>query len=451
MSERSAPLRLPLEPAADEDAFVRFFRQSAPYIRAHTGRTFVVVFGGEALLSQGFGALVNDVGLLHALGVRLVLVAGSRPQIDRRLARGGIETRIVDGLRVTDRHALEVAMEAAGANRVQLERHLTMGLPGTPMAGARVRVAAGNFVTARPYGVVEGVDYGYTGRVRRVDVEAIEARLDAGQIVTLTPIGYSVTGEAFNLSTPELAADTAIALGADKLVSLVEGRGVVDAKGRVPAELDLPGAEAMLATKRRFAVDVRQHLEAALAAVQGGVRRAHLVRRKDPGALLRELYTRDGIGTMIVAERTDDVRPARPRDVPSLLQLLEPLAEQGLLVHRPRELLETDIERFHLSERDGLVVACAALYTYVEERMGELACLAVHAAHRRCGRGEAMLEAFERTARERGIETLFVLTTQGSHWFLERGFVPGAPKDLPGTRPRYDRKRASKVLLKHLE
>ena len=196
---------------------------------------------------------------------------------------------------------------------------------------------------------------------------------------------------------------------------------------------------------------MRQHLAAALAAVRGGVRRAHLVRRKDPGALLRELYSRDGIGTMIVAERTDDVRPARPRDVPSLLQLLEPLAEQGLLVHRPRELLETDIERFQLSERDGLVVACAALYAFPEERMGELACLAVHSAHRRSGRGEAMLEGIERTARERGLETLFVLTTQGSHWFLERGFVAGGPKDLPAARPRYDRKRASKVLLKHLE
>ncbi|MEM1413247.1 MAG: amino-acid N-acetyltransferase [Myxococcota bacterium] len=436
--------------ARDDDAFVGFFRQSAPYIRAHGGRTMVIVFGGEALLSQGFRELVHDVGLLHALGVRLVLVAGSRPQIDRRLQARDVETRIVEGIRVTDRRALEVAKEAAGANRVELERHLTTGLPGTPMAGARVRVAAGNFVTARPYGVVDGVDYGYTGRVRRIDAEAIEARLDAGQIVTLTPLGYSITGEAFNLSTPELAADTAIALGAEKLICLVEGKGVVDAKGRTPSELDIGGVEALLASKRRFAVDVRQHLAAALEAVRGGVPRAHLVRRKHPGALLRELYTRDGIGTMVVAERTEDVRPARPRDVPSLLQLLEPMAEQGLLVHRPRELLETDIDRFELSERDGLVVACAALYEYPDEAMGELACLAVHDAHRRSGRGEVMLAAIERRARSRGLRTLFVLTTQGTHWFMERGFVAGAPKDLPAGRGAYDRKRASKVLLKAL-
>ncbi|HJL25168.1 MAG TPA: amino-acid N-acetyltransferase, partial [Polyangiaceae bacterium LLY-WYZ-15_(1-7)] len=266
--------------------FVDWFRLSAPYIRAHRDRTFVIVFGGEVFQSNGLRDLVYDVALLHGLGVRVVLVAGSRPQIEKRIRERGGASRVERGVRITDRDALAAAKEAAGTNRVELERLLSMGLPNSPMAGARVRVAAGNFVTARPYGVVDGVDYAHTGRVRRVDAEAIGQRLDEGAIVILTPLGYSVTGEAFNLGTPELAAETAVALGADKLVALVEGKGVLDGKGGIHTELSLPEAEALVASKRRFAQDVRQHLEAATRAVRGGVRRAHLVGRREEGALL---------------------------------------------------------------------------------------------------------------------------------------------------------------------
>ena len=430
--------------------FVDWFRLSAPYIRAHRDRTFVIVFGGEVFQSNGLRDLVYDVALLHGLGVRVVLVAGSRPQIEKRIRERGGASRVERGVRITDRDALAAAKEAAGTNRVELERLLSMGLPNSPMAGARVRVAAGNFVTARPYGVVDGVDYAHTGRVRRVDAEAIGQRLDEGAIVILTPLGYSVTGEAFNLGTPELAAETAVALGADKLVALVEGKGVLDGKGGIHTELSLPEAEALVASKRRFAQDVRQHLEAATRAVRGGVRRAHLVGRREEGALLRELYTRDGIGTLITSELYEGVRPARLRDVPSLMAILEPLERAGVLVHRPQQVLEEDVDRFVVAERDGLVLGCAALYTFEGEAMGELACLAVSDRFREAGRGERLLHAIERRARDEGLTHLFVLTTQGSHWFIERGFAPARPKDLPAGRKRYDRRRKSKVLVKRL-
>ncbi|MBO6933615.1 MAG: amino-acid N-acetyltransferase [Deltaproteobacteria bacterium] len=430
-----------------ESPFLEDFRLAAPYIRAHRGKTFVVVFGGEAMRSRKLPELVQDVVLLHSLGVRLVLVAGSRPQIERRIAERGGESRYHDGLRITDADALAAAKEAAGVNRVELERLLTVSLPGSPMAGARVRVAAGNFVTARPCGVLDGVDFQSTGRVRRVDAEAIRQRLDDDAIVILTPLGYSLTGEAFNLSTPELAAETAVALGAEKVIALAEAKTWTEGGERIGA-LTLAELDARLGGKRRITADLRLHLEAAALAIRGGVRRAHVLPRKADGALVRELFTREGIGTLISREPYEDVRRALPRDVPALLQLLEPLADQGVLVHRPREVLENDIERFRVLERDGLILACAAIYPYPTDGTAELACLAVSSEHRSNGRGEAMLGAIEREAKELGLASLFVLTTQSHHFFRQHGFVPAPPSALPATRPPYDRKRRSKVLTK---
>ena len=429
--------------------FLRDFRLAAPYIRAHRGKTFVIVFGGEAMRSRKLPELVEDVVLLHSLGVRLVLVAGSRPQIERRIADRGGESAYHGGLRITDAAALAAAKEAAGVNRVELERLLTVSLPGSPMAGARIRVAAGNFVTARPCGVLGGVDLQHTGRVRRVDAEAIRQRLDQDAIVILTPLGYSLTGEAFNLSTPELAAHTAAALGAEKLLALAEA-GPWKAGGKRVGELTLAELEARLRSNRPLANDLRLHLEAAAHAVRDGVVRAHVLPRKADGALLRELFTREGIGTLVSREPYEEVRAARPRDVPALLRLLAPLESRGVLVHRPREVLENDVERFRVLERDGLLLACAAFYPYDGDSTAELACLAVDERHQQAGRGAAMLEALEREAKDRGLTSLFVLTTQSDHFFRAHGFQPAAASRLPASRPPYDRRRKSKVLFKAL-
>lgn len=417
--------------------FVRWFRQSAPYIRSLRGKTVVLVFGGELFASEGLDDLVADVALLHTLGVRVVVVAGSRPQIDARLSERGVEPRFHHGLRVTDAAALTAVKEAAGANRVELEQRFSMGLPGTAMAQARVRVAAGNFVVARPHGVIDGVDFQFTGRVRRIDSQAIAARLDEGAVVVLTPVGYSVTGETFNLSTLELAAETAMALKADKLVALVEG-----VTGPIGGELDSDAAEAQLASATG---DWKHHLEQAVCAVRGGVARAHLLDRNADGSLLRELYTRDGVGLMVTDELYEGVRPATIRDVPTMMQILGPLEAAGKLVHRPREVLENDIEKFFVVERDGLVMGCAALYQY--GTVGELACLAVDDTHQQRGRGEVLLRAVERAAREQNLTTLFVLTTQSVHWFQERGFEPCEANELPREA---DPVRNSKVLKKPL-
>ena len=433
------------------DPFVQHFRASAPYIHAHRGRTFVIVFGGEAFESRDFRTLLYDVALLHSLGVRLVLVAGARPQIDAALARRGEEPKYAGDLRITDDVALQCVKEAVGTNRVELEAMLSMGLPNSPMSGARLRVATGNFVIAQPIGVVDGVDYQHTGKPRRIDAEAIQQRLDDGAIVVLTPIGYSATGEAFNISSHEVAAATATAVGADKLIGMLEGHGVQDAEGHVPTQLTPREADQLLRSGHDFGHDVERQLVAAIEACQGGVPRAHLVSRQHDGALLRELFTRDGMGTMVTSETFEGVRTAHQGDIGGILTLIDPLEEQGILVRRSREMLENDIDRFTVIERDGMVVACAALYAYPDERIAEIACLVVHPDYRTSGRGDQLLHYLERECAAHGLESLFVLTTQTAHWFRERGFDTCEIDELPAERRvHYDQGRRSKVLLKPL-
>jgi amino-acid N-acetyltransferase len=431
--------------------FVEFFRLCAPYIHAHRGRTFVLMFGGEAVIDGDFRHLIHDIALMHSLGVRLVLVHGSKPQIDRRLRERGITARFHNGVRVTDAQTMRCVEDAVGNTRMRIEGLLSMGLPSSPMAHARIRVASGNFVVARPLGVRDGIDFQFTGGVRRIDVEGIKNRLDSGSIVLLSPLGYSPAGDAYNLSSHELAASAAVALGADKLILLVEGRGVVDRRGRVIAQLGPAEAEELANSGKHLHADTIKHLAAAARACREGVRRVHLVERRVDGAVLQELFTREGRGTLVTADRYEDLRPARLDDIAGLLELLQPLEEAGVLVRRSRETLEHEIDRFSVVERDGMIIGCAALEAFPAEKVGELYCLAVHPRYRKAGRGEGIVEAICDRARAMGLERIFVLTTQTSDWFRERGFVPESVRALPAARrARYDRSRRSKVLFRQL-
>jgi amino-acid N-acetyltransferase len=433
------------------DAFVDWMRQATPYIHAHRGRTFVIAFAGEALLDPGFDALVHDIALLHGLGVRLVLVHGARPQIESRLAGRGLAMRYVDGLRVTDEAALGCVKEAAGVARVEIEALLSMGLADSPMAGVRIPVASGNFVTAKPIGVLGGVDFQHTGVVRRVDREALRRRLDDGAVALMPPIGYSPTGEVFNLSAADVARSAAVALQADKLIFLCEGPALLDHAGRLVSNVLSGDVPSLIAARRDLPEELAQALEAAAEACIHGVGRVHLIDRRRDGALLRELYTRDGSGTLVTGQPYESLRPARIEDIPGIRDLLRPLEQQGVLVVRPRERLETEIARFRLMERDGLVIGCAALYPYPEQSMGELACLVVHPHYRNGRRGDTLLAHIEELARAQGLGALFVLTTQTAHWFLERGFVQAGPEDLPIARQAlYNWQRNSLVFLKRI-
>jgi amino-acid N-acetyltransferase len=434
-----------------QEAFVDWFRQASPYIHAHRGRTFVVSFGGEAVADTAFPNLVHDLAILHGLGIRLVLVHGARPQIEERLKLRGAQIRYIAGLRVTDDPALACVKEAAGAVRVEVEALFSMGLTNSPMANARLRVTSGNFVTARPVGVREGVDYLHTGEVRRVDAEAIRGDLDAGMIVLVPPLGYSPTGEVFNLHAADVAGAVASAIGADKLIALVEGKGLTDRRGRPIANLTPREVDALLAKSKALAEDLAQQLANGAACCRAGVKRVHVLGRALDGVLLRELFTREGAGTLIAGEPAEETRAATIDDVGGILELIRPLEESGALVRRSRELLETEIGRFTVVQREGMVIACAALYPYPAERMAELACVAVHPDYRGDGRGDALLAHMERLAAAHGIDRLFVLTTQTAHWFLERGFAPAALPQLPAQkREFYNWRRNSKVFVKAL-
>lgn len=442
---------------ATSDPFLDWFRHCTPYIHAHRGRTFVIAVGGEALDDTRLPELVHDIALLHGLGIRLVIVHGARPQIERRLAERGAALQVVNGLRVTDDAALACVKEAAGTARVEIEALLSLGLANSPMAGVRIPVASGNFVFARPLGVLDGIDYKHTGTVRRIDRASLQQRLDDGAVALMPPIGYSPTGEIFNLSAADVARAAAVALEADKLIFLVEGVGLLDleSEGRQPAQVrsHLLGSEvtSLLAQDSNLSEDLAQALRAGAMACERGVARVHLVGRADPSALLRELFTRDGAGTLITGEPYERLRRAQSRDIPGIRSLLEPMEQAGILIARSAEDLELMIDRFQVTELDGTIIACASLVEFSDPAVGELACVAVHPTYRAEGRGDRLLAHLEALARARGLERLFVLTTQTAHWFRERGFLPGGIDDLPQERRRaYHNGRNSKVYVKSL-
>lgn len=433
------------------NGFVDWFRASAPYIHAFRGRTFVIAFGGEVVDDEHFVDLIHDINVLHSLGIRLVLVHGARPQIEAALSMRGIASRYHRGLRVTNRETLDCVLEAQGKVRAEIEAKLSMSLPNSPMAGARIDVTGGNFVVARPAGVIEGVAMLHTGEVRAIDSAAIKQRLDDGAIVLVSSVGYSPTGEIFNLTVEEVATHTAIALTSQKLVFLMDTEGVVDAAGALITELTTTEALALLDSGSSLTDDTRYFLPKAVSACKGGVARAHLISRHSDGALLMELFTRDGVGTMVAQQGLDSLRPATIADIGGLLALIEPLEAQGVLVRRPRELLEREIDRFVVAEHDGAIIGCAALYPFPNAASGELACLAVHKDFQRDGYGAAIAAEIEQRAKAAGLKRLFVLTTKSAHWFVERDYVKAGVDDLPEEKQAlYNFQRKSEVLVKQL-
>ena len=437
---------------ASADRFVQWFRAAAPYIHAFRGRTFVIAFGGEALSEGRFVGINHDLNLLAALGVRLVVVHGARAQIDARLAELGHRTRYVEGLRVTDDVTLGVAKEASGRLRVEIEALLSMGLAGSPMAGADIRVSSGNFVTAKPIGILDGVDLQHTGEVRKIDVAAIRDRLNFGELVLLSPLGYSASGEIFNVALENIAESVAVALGAEKLIFMMNQPGVTTARGHLLRELTPAQARKLLARKdSALDGDASLYLPCAVRACEQGVKRAHLISRINDGALLQELFTHQGVGTMIAPDPVEKLRDARITDIGGVLRLIEPLEADGTLVKRGRDLLEMEINRFMVLEHDGMIIGCVALYPYTEERAAELACLAVHPEFRGREAGVRLLEAIENRARRQRFKKLFVLTTRAEHWFVEHGFAEVDIDELPAQkREMYNYQRRSVVLTKKL-
>ncbi|MGB4811606.1 MAG: amino-acid N-acetyltransferase [Methylophilaceae bacterium] len=437
--------------------FVHWFRSATPYIHAFGGRTFVIAFGGEIVDEKQFISLTHDINLLASLEVRLVLVHGARPQIEKRLMRDKITPLLHNGLRVTDDAAMEAVKEANGAVRVEIEALLSMGISNSPMAGADIRVASGNFVTAKPLGVRDGVDLQHTGAVRKIDALAIQKRLDDNALVLLSPIGYSPTGETFNLTLEDVAVSTAIALDADKLIFLMDSQGVQNLRGELLREMTVKKATNLLKNVAdtdnplHISEDTMYYLPAAIRACEHGVARTHLISRHIDGAIIQELFTHEGIGTMVTELPLETMRQANIDDVGGILKLIEPLENEGVLVRRGRERIEVEINYFYVMEHDNSSIGCAALYPFNNEKMAEFACFAIDPQYRGGGRGDRLFNYCNEEAKRLGFTHLFCLTTRTEHWFLERGFIEKTADDLPAEKKKlYNLQRKSKVFIKQL-
>jgi len=426
--------------------FVNWFRDSSPYIHAHRNKTFVIFFSGETVMDD-CDNLIHDFALLKSLGIRLVLVHGIRPQIDQRLNQQNINSTFHKNLRITDELALQCVKEAAGLVRIEIEALLSMGLANSPMAGAKIKVASGNFVIAKPLGIIDGIDYQHTGKVRRIEQTAIHQQLDQDNVVLISPVGYSPSGETFNLPAEQVATEVAIALNAEKLILLSEHSCTENQQ--LIQQMTTTEVESLL--QQHMSDTLRNSLNAALQSCQLGVDRVHLINRKIDGALLLELFTRDGTGTLISATPFESIRSAKLEDIAGILELIKPLEQQGFLVKRSREKLEMEINDYIVIERDGLIIGCTAYHLMPNKKSAEIACLAVHPDYQNSARGNNLLNHLVSQAKLQQLNQLFVLSTQTMHWFIERGFKATDIDALPEQRKAfYNYNRNAQVLCKHI-
>ncbi len=419
---------------------IDFFREAAPYIHLHRGKTFVIAFSGEIIAKPCFDSIINDIAILSALGARIIIVHGARLQIDQQLQKINYRIEILNDLRITDAATLNIVKQTIGTLRVEIENKLGHALNRPPIINDELGVLSGNFITAKPVGVFQGIDYQHTGKVRKINTTLIQSLLNQENIVLLSSLGFSPTGEAYNLRYEEVASFVAMQIQADKLIFINQKNY------ELPREINLRDLDDFIpqvASQYPLLKDIAH-------ALNQGVKRVHLLNNKPNGSLLLELYTRDGIGTMFTASLYDEIRQANIDDVSGLIELITPLEEKGILIKRSREQLELEISNFSLIKRDGKVIGCAALYE-MDKITAELACLVIHPDYRTGGRGDDLLKFITTIAKKKQIQQLLVLTTQSIDWFKERGFTLGEINDLPEKKKAlYNFQRNSKVLFKQI-
>ena len=424
-----------------ENSRIDFFREAAPYIDKHRGKVFVIAFAGEVIECAQFSQLIQDIAILSALGTQVVLVHGARPQIDANLEKIGHQIQVVDDMRISDEVTLQVAKEAIGALRVEIENQLSHALSTPPVINESLGVLSGNFITAQPLGVHNGTDFQHTGTVRKINSKLIKQLTDSGSIVLLSSLGFSPSGEAFNLRYEDVASFAAKSLQADKLIFIHADPATTT------NDVDLQDLDEFI-IEHPTQTKLLNHIKNAM---HDGVERVHLISTETQDGLLLELYTRDGIGTMFNASQYENIRPAKIEDVSGIIDLIEPLEKKGILIKRSREQLELEIDNFIVIERDEKIIACTALYTHPDIATGELACLAVHNDYKGGSRGERLLRHVSQKGLKQNLRQILVLTTQSTDWFIERGFILGVIDDLPDQKKAlYNFQRNSKILIKPL-
>ncbi len=424
---------------------IQWFRSAAPYINAFRKKIFVIMISGEMVRSDLFTHLIHDIALCHHLGIKLVLVHGSRCQVDDLLSESNIHSTFNHNIRVSESASMPIILQAINQVRSAIDAKLSMGLPNTPMSGSDISVISGNFVTGMPLGIIDGVDMQHSGSVRDIDTDSIHALLDK-HIVLLSNIGYSKSGKLFNLPAEEVATELAVKLKTEKLI-FFSSDFIIN-----------PQTDQFSTTECESFIDqettsdrLKELLTHAIKAVYQQVNRVHIIDESLDGGLLQELFTRDGAGMMITNLFYEGLRKASIDDIGGIIELITPLEKSGSLVKRSREQLELDINSFHVIERDRMVIGCIACIHDTSSSSAEVACVAVHPDFRAVGLGDQMLTAIEMEAKKDHIKLLYILTTKTSHWFLEKGFSDSGVESLPEhRREAYNAQRKSHVMVKNI-
>ena len=417
---------------------IETFRSAAPYIYAHQGNVFVITIPNSVVESEQLSDLIQDLALLQTLGIKLVLVYGT-----------GLLSKNKTKRAVVDSNKLRKLQQKIGELQAKIESLFSTGLVNTPMAGMKLTTVSGNFVHAKPIGVVDGIDLQFHGEVRRVDTESIEHQLTYGNIVLLSSIGYSPSGECFYLDEYDVATTVAASIPSEKLIFLMDEKTLLNSRKQRIKFLTLKGAQDLLVRRKSLSKTIKQNIEFAINACLNRVQRVHLLSIDVPGAILQELFSHDGAGTLITGEHYDDIRPANIEDVGGIISLVNPLEEQEVLVPRTREQIELEIHNYDVIERDGFVIACGALHPLQQKHLGEIACIAVHPDYQKEGHGDRLLKHLEQKAWSLNLHTIFVLTTRALHWFREHGYRKSTIKDLPVSRQKtFNYQRNSRVFIK---
>ncbi|AWD32318.1 Amino-acid acetyltransferase [Candidatus Kinetoplastibacterium sorsogonicusi] len=431
--------------------FVKWFRKVAPYVHAFKDKTFIIAFGGELIEDNCLNILVQDLSLLSALGIRLVLVYDAIPQANKQLKLKNNEKILSYDLEPINHNILECIKEASGKVRLDIESSFSQGLPNTPMSNAKIRIISGNFVIAKPKGIIDGIDYLYAGNIRKIDVDAIKSEIEKHSTIALLPaIGFSPTGESFVLKIEELATKAATSLKAEKLIFLTSSKNIEINSNLSGIEIACNDVDSIIKSNC-LDKEMTNLLYKAYKSVNNGVERAHIVPYYLDGSILLEVFTHYGIGAMVVANNLDYMRQAKIEDIGSIIKLIEPLEKEGILIKRSRNILERDIDKFTVLEHDMMIYGCAALYEFPEEKMAEIACLTVIPELQNKGEGENLFKHVEKKAKLNGIEQIFVLTTRTSHWFLKRGFHQADISSLPLEKQKqYNKLRNSLIFIKNI-
>lgn len=409
-------------------------REAAPYIRAYSQKKVAVLLNSPSFTDEHLNDIAQDIALLYSLNIQPVVIVNPHMLVDSHFSDGTLSNE-------------QLTKIQAICNKVSsdLTAKLSVGLINSCVSPTNIPAISGNFVVARPKGIINGQDLQHNGSIRKVKHKSICDLLERQFIVMITPFGFSPSGETYYVDPFELTLEVAQAIEVEKIVVLGESlfhhkSGEIMREWRPSLEL---APESLTPYQTKL-------VQFSTQALLSGIQRIHILLASEPGALIQELFTRDGCGTMATLELYEQIRVAMPDDASGVFELIEPLEQKGILVKRPREQIEAEINHFTVIERDHSIISCCSLYPY-SDGFAELACFVVSPKYRGRKKGDALLDHMVRKATNEGITKLFVLTTQTADWFVERGFKKASLEDLPmEKRELYNIQRNSKIFIKDL-